>query len=280
MKYILYNPLSKNGNSKEKVDAFRNDNNYNLVNVIETGEYERLLNSLTKDDELHLYGGDGTLNHFVNRVKGLEIPCNVYFNTSGTGNDFYHDVAKCGDTELILINDYIKNLPVVIINDKEYLFVNGVGFGIDGYCCEVGDELQKKSDKPVNYAGIAIKGLLFHFKPRSGRVTVDSVTKEYKKIWIAPTMKGKYYGGGMMVAPEQDRLHKDGIVTSVIFHGTGKLKTLMVFPKLFKGTHVKHTKIFDIVSGKHVIVEFDKPTALQVDGETFKNVTKYEVIVK
>ena len=280
MKYVLFNPLSKNGNSKEKVEFLRKDSNYNLVNVLEDGEYERVLNVLTKDDELHLYGGDGTLNHFVNRVRGLDIPCNVYFNTSGTGNDFYHDVAKNGDTDLIIINNYIKNLPTVIVNGKEYSFINGVGFGIDGYCCEKGDELQAKSDKSVNYTSIAIKGLLFHFKPRSGRVTVDGVTKEYKKIWIAPAMKGKFYGGGMMVAPEQDRLNADETITSVVFHGTGKLRTLMVFPKLFNGTHVKHKKIFDIRVGKHIIVEFDKPTALQIDGETIKNVTKYEVIVK
>ena len=280
MKYVLYNPLSKNGNCKGKVEALRGNAEFNLVNVLEEGEYERLLSSLTKDDELHLYGGDGTLNHFVNRVRDLELPCNVYFNTSGTGNDFYHDVLKEGDSDLILINDYIKNLPIVIINGKEYSFINGVGFGIDGYCCEKGDELQAKSDKPVNYTSIAIKGLLFYFKPCGGKVTVDGVTKEYKKIWIAPTMKGRFYGGGMNVAPEQDRLNPEGTLTSVVFHGTGKLKTLMLFPKLFDGSHVSHTKEFDIRAGKHVVVEFDRPTALQIDGETFKNVTKYEVIVK
>ena len=280
MKYVLYNPLSKNGNSKDKIEPFRSNPEYNLVNVLELGEYERLLASLGKEDELHLYGGDGTLNHFVNRVRGLEIPCDVYFNTSGTGNDFYHDVSKNGDSDLILINDYIKDLPIVVVHGSEHLFINGVGFGIDGYCCVKGDELQAKSDKPVNYTSIAIKGLLFSFKPSSGRVTVDGVTKEYKKIWIAPTMKGRFYGGGMNVAPEQDRLNPEKTLTSVVFHGTGKLKTLLVFPKLFEGTHVKHTECIDIRTGKHIIVEFDRPTALQIDGETFKNVTKYEVFIK
>lgn len=277
MKYILYNPLSKNGNCKEKVAAFENNPDFNLVNVLEQGEYERVLNTLTSEDELHLYGGDGTLNHFVNRIKNLELPCNIYFNTSGTGNDFYTDVAKSEDTNLILINDYIKNLPTVIVNDKEYLFINGVGFGIDGYCCEVGDELQKKSSKPVNYAGIAIKGLLFHFKPYNAKITVDGVTKEYKKVWIAPTMKGRFYGGGMNITPNQNRLNPEGIVSSAVFHKTGKLKTLMIFPKFFKGTHVSYEKYFEIREGKHIIVEFDRPCALQIDGETILGVTKYEV---
>ena len=106
----------------------------------------------------------------------------------------------------------------------------------------------------------------------------DGVCKEYKKVWLAPTMKGKYYGGGMKVAPEQDRNNLDNLVTNVVMHKKGKLKTLMVFPTIFKGEHVKHKKMVDIRTGHHIIVEFDRPTALQIDGETIRNVLKYEVI--
>ena len=91
-------------------------------------------------------------------------------------------------------------------------------------------------------------------------------------------MKGKYYGGGMKVAPEQDRNNLDNLVTNVVMHKKGKLKTLMVFPTIFKGEHVKHKKMVDIRTGHHIIVEFDRPTALQIDGETIRNVLKYEVI--
>ena len=277
MKYVLFNPLSKNGNCKEKVTCFYGNPEFTVINVFDLENYESFINSLNSEDELHIYGGDGTLHHFVNHVRGYEIPCNIYFNTSGTGNDFYADVASSGDSDLILINEYIKNLPTAIINDKEYLFVNGVGFGIDGYCCEVADELQKKSDKPVNYASIAIKGLLFHFKPYNAKVTVDGVTKEYKKVWICPCMKGRYYGGGMNITPNQNRLNPEGIVSSGVFHSSGKFKTLMIFPKFFKGAHLKYTKNFEVREGKNIIVEFDRPCALQIDGETILGVTKYEI---
>ena len=42
----------------------------------------------------------------------------------------------------------------------------------------------------------------------------------------------------------------------------------------------KNTKIVDERQGKDIYVEFDRPTALQIDGETIKNVTKYEVHIK
>ena len=51
----------------------------------------------------------------------------------------------------------------------------------------------------------------------------------------------------------------------------------MVFPSIFKGEHVKQKKLIDIVEGHHIVVEFDRPTALQIDGETVSGVTKYEV---
>ena len=79
----------------------------------------------------------------------------------------------------------------------------------------------------------------------------------------------------MMPAPEQNRLSEDGEVSLMIFYGTGKLKTLMIFPSLFKGEHVKHTKNIAIHKGKEITVKFQNPTALQIDGETVLGVKEY-----
>lgn len=62
---------------------------------------------------------------------------------------------------------------------------------------------------------------------------MDGETRHYDKVWLAPTMFGKYYGGGMKVAPEQDRNNPQHTVTNVVIHGTGRLKTLIRFTKIF-----------------------------------------------
>lgn len=279
MKHILFNPKSRNGNCKDvilELEKIICDETIK-TSVLDKEKYYEVLNSLKENDELYIVGGDGTLHYFVNDIKDKEVNFDVYFYAGGTGNDFYADVKKDTDTRLIKVNEYIKNLPTVIINGEERLFINGIGFGIDGYCCEKGDELQAKSDKPVNYTSIAIKGLLFFYKTPRAKVTVDGVTKEYKKVWLSPTMKGRFYGGGMMVAPGQDRLNPNKTVTNVVWHRSGKLRTLMIFPSIFKGEHIKHKKLIEVVEGHHIIVEFSRPTALQIDGETVKGVTKYEV---
>lgn len=280
-KIVLYNPHAGGGTgevSARELENLLKDCELVFVDMTEQGDYREFFSSLSSEDEVILCGGDGTVNRFVNDTDGIDIKNKMYYYATGSGNDFLHDVGgKRGDAPIEL-NKYVESLPKVFVNGKESLFVNGIGYGIDGYCCEEGDKLRKKSSKPVNYTSIAIKGLLFHYKCPSATVTVDGVEYKFKKVWIAPAMNGRFYGGGMMPTPEQDRLSEDGKLSIGIMHSSGKIKTLMVFPSLFKGEHVKHKEMVTVLTGDDITVEFDRPTALQIDGETVVGVTKYRAI--
>ena len=274
MKYVLYNELSNNGNGKASATALCEElkENYTLIDVRGL-DYVTFLKGLNADDEVYLVGGDGTLNYFINAIGDYQPTNNIYLRRAGSGNDFFTDV---GAENTVCINEYIKDLPTVYKKENEKKFINGIGYGIDGYCCEVADKIRETSpNKKIDHTGIDIKGLLFHFKRVTATVTVDGVTTVHKNVWLTPTMKGRYYGGGMMVAPKQDR--KDGQLSVVVFRGKSKLHTLMVFPSIFKGEHVKHEKMVKIFKGKEIEVSFDKPTALQIDGETVLGVTSYKV---
>ncbi len=280
MHYILYNTLSGNKQGLEYSRLLLGNSvpeDAKLVDLSTIASYADFWSTVDlENDTVILSGGDGTLNRFINENANLTLPKNLFYFASGSGNDFKKDVAD-DDTTLIPLHKYIKDLPTVTVNGKTSYFINGIGYGIDGYCCEEGDKQKLKSDKPVNYTAIAIKGLLFHFKPTNAKVTVDGVTKEYKKVWIAPTMKGRYYGGGMFVTPEQDRFDTEGKVSFGILHNSSALHTLMIFPSVFQGKHVTHTKQFEVHTGHEITVEFDRPTSLQIDGETVLGVTSYTV---
>lgn len=280
--YALYNPKAGHGDSAEKIKPLTDWCQGELIpmDITSIPSYTDFFATLAAEDAVIVCGGDGTLNRFVNDTEGLSIPNDVLYYATGTGNDFLNDLGKTVGAEPFSVKELLADLPTVEVNGKCYRFLNNVGFGIDGYCCEVGDEMKKNSDKPVNYTSIAIKGLLFHFKPVNATVMVDGKEYQYKKVWIAPTMKGRYYGGGMMPTPKQDRGDPDGTLSVMLFHGSSKLKTLMVFPSLFKGEHVKHEKIIAIHEGKDVTVTFDRPTALQIDGETVLGVTSYHAVAK
>ncbi len=270
MKYYLYNSLANNG---IKPDIATDTQLIDAVGM----DYAEYLSKLSPEDEVVLIGGDGTLNYFINAVKGIRIKNNIYLMGSGTGNDFLTDIGRQPGEE-VLINEYLTNLPTVYVNGLEKLFINNMGFGIDGYCCEVADRIKERSpQEEINYSGIAIKGLLFHFKPCHATVTVDGKTHEFDNVWIAPTMKGRYYGGGMDMAPEQDR--SSDKLTAVVYHCRSKLKALMAFPSIFKGEHVKKTDMVSVFTGNDISVRFSRPCAAQIDGETVLDVTEYRAVL-
>lgn len=280
--YILYNPLAGNVQAERDVDILDVllEGKVCRCDMTEISDYRKLFDSLSSEDTIILCGGDGTLNRFINQLDGFHITNEILYYPCGSGNDFACDLGhKSGDAPFP-INEYLQDLPCVYVNGRKYRFLNGVGFGIDGYCCKVGDEIRRNSNKPVNYTGIAIKGLLFHYKPTNAKVTVDGVTHLYKKVWIAPTMNGRFYGGGMMAAPGQERINKDKKLSAVVMHGAGKLRTLMLFPSIFKGKHVDNKALVHVRSGREITVCFDRPVALQIDGETILNVTEYKAVSK
>ena len=279
--YVMYNSLSGNGNGAVRAEKLRgvwSDKDLVYQDLQQEDDYQALFARIAPEDEVVICGGDGTLNRFVNQIEGMQIVNPIYYYPAGSGNDFWNDLGRGEEDEPVRLEPYVKNLPIVVVNGTRQRFINGIGYGIDGYCCEAGDDLRAKSDKPINYTGIAIKGMLFYYKPTHAEIKVDGEYFVYDRVWLAPTMNGRFYGGGMMATPGQDRLNEAGTVTMMTMYGKGKLGTLMIFPSIFKGEHVKHTDAVTVRSGKEVTVKFDRPVALQIDGETVRSVTEYTVI--
>lgn len=280
MNYLFFNPSAKNGKAAEDLQLIKktlDGQDVEIYAVTDIDDYVSVIDKIQPEDIVYIVGGDGTLNRFINDSTNLRILGDIFFYSAGTGNDFKHDVDPDNSLYRIRLNDYIRNLPTVTVGGVTYKFINGIGFGIDGYCCEEGDRQRAAGRQDINYSAIAVKGCLFRFKPYGADITVDGETRHYNKVWLAPTMFGKYYGGGMKIAPEQDRNNPQHTVTSVVIHGTGRLKTLIRFTKIFSGEHTKYTDMVDIRTGHEVRVVFDRPCALQIDGETVRNVTEYTV---
>ena len=274
--YILFNPLAGNGTCAEKAHLLSARYPGAVLHDLTTlDDYAAFFDTLDETDSVILCGGDGTLCRFANETQGIVFPCGLFYAPAGTGNDFANDVMRSADGAPAEITRYLQNLPTVTVCGKTLRFLNGVGYGIDGYCCDVGDRMREKGEQKINYTMIAIKGLLFHYVPTSATVTVDGITRSYRHVWIAPTMHGRYYGGGMMPTPDQKRNSDDPMLSLMVMHSASKLKTLAVFPSIFKGTHVRHTDMVQVLQGKEITVRFDRPAPLQIDGETVLGVTEY-----
>ena len=228
--------------------------------------------SVTHSHILRVYDIDRCGHFCISVQSGSRVDLKGY--KAGTGNDFLRDVlGENSEKQVVQINEYIENLPVVTVKGKEYLFINNVGYGIDGKVCTAAEDMREKGKKDINYTTLAIKLLLTSYKSNGAKVTVDGKEKSFKKVWLSPIMNGLFYGGGMMPTPKQDRKGND--ISCCVVHSTSALQTLILFPSLFKGEHVKKEKKVEVMSGKEIKVVFDKPQDVQIDGEIIRDV--YEI---
>ncbi len=281
MIYVFYNPLADNHSGESnarKVELLAPQEQYSYEDLTHIQDVFRAVCAIPLQDKVIIAGGDGTLNHVVNDFCGRVPQRDIWYFACGSGNDFYKDVKRDEHGGLILLNEYIKDLPTVDVNGSERLFLNNVGYGLDGYCCEEGDRQRCKSRKSINYSLIALKGLMIAYKPADAKISVDGKNYEYKKVWLAPAMNGRYYGGGIMMAPGQQRLNPERKLSFVAVHDITRLGALPLFPKIFSGKHIGYTKYVSVISGHDITVEFSRPTALQIDGETVLGVTKYRAV--
>ena len=77
--YVLYNPIANNKKGEEIARALETSlsgETLEFVDVTKITDYQAFFSD-KKGDKIILCGGDGTLNHFVNDTKGIELE-NIY----------------------------------------------------------------------------------------------------------------------------------------------------------------------------------------------------------
>ena len=280
MYYILYNPLSSNGTSKKHVkkieEKLKEDNcEYDILDLVEIAKnINPYVERIHRDDKLIIVGGDGTLHRFVNGIRYIQNNCEVFLYRGGTGNDFGREFPK---EMFINITEHIKNLPVVKVNEKEELFLNGCGFGVDGAVCNMVNDTHNKK-KGLNYFKSAIL-LLKNFTRYNLEIEVDGVKHTYKKVWFTVVNNGKYFGGGMKVTPESDRT--DRILEACIIHSVSFWKLVLIFPLIFIGKHMWFKEVgISVIKGQHFKLEANAPQIFQTDGEVLTDVKEFEIEIK
>ncbi len=275
MYYLLYNPKSSKGNSLKKVNKYykKNSKKYDCykINLLEIVQKEKIfLKQCTEEDTIILFGGDGTLDQFLNHIAGEEIPCKFFFYSCGSGNDFAREFkGKCFE-----ITKEIQDLPKVKVNGKEeYVFINGTGMGIDAVVCRSKSQY-KFSEVRKGYFSIALSALKT-FRPYSLDVEIDGECRHYDNVWFFVCNHGKYMGGGMKVAPKAVR--KDEFLDVCIVHSISFRKIILIFPLIYLGWHTLFKRYVEIIKCKKFRAIPDGNNILQRDGEIIDYVREMEV---
>ena len=289
MLFLLYNSNSKIGKNKEKIfkvlaraiKTFK-DGDIRIKDITKLDSIEERLAKINKEkDKILIGGGDGTLTSLINKYKKyLDKLPKIYAVKAGTGNDFLRNIIHSGypveniNNKYFLINPFLKNLPICKVNNNEKTFLNGIGIGLDGYICKNVEEQRNKNNKQ-SFFKITLKSFM-EFKPLEKlTIEVDGKKHELKKCWFASIMNGKYYGGGMKIAPKAD--FKGEKLQAIIINDINKFKLFMLFPLIYTGNHSK-VKAVHFFEGKHIKITSDEKTYVQIDGEPQKDINEIEVI--
>jgi diacylglycerol kinase (ATP) len=222
-------------------------------------------------------GGDGTLNEAVNGFfdsAGDPIggEASIALLPSGTGGDFRR-VARIPsglDAAARLIASGSKRSidvgRVDFADGKRRFFVNIADCGMGG---EVVARINRSAHKRGGVRGSAMflgasLATLWGYTSRVARVEVDGVTSE-RDVRSVVIANGRYFGGGMRVAPDAEL--DDGRFDVVIIGETGRTRALTGIPSLYRGRHVRRREV-EVHRARVVRVSCEAaPMLFDVEGE-------------
>ena len=275
MTYILFNPLANGGRGIRglgEVQTFLAAETPEIRDITKL-DAASFFAGLTERDRVVLCGGDGTLHRLANDIADIPLRAELLAWRFGTGNDFLRDITggKKTDCPLIPIGPYLTDLPTAEVDGTRHRFLNGCSCGVDAVVCAMMEENRHKPRRS-GYAATALGSFFKNYRPMRARVTVDGETRTYDRLWMAASMNGRFQGGGMNFAPQQDR--RGDTLCCMVWHGTSPLGTLLRFPFVIPGWHTRFP-MCDIRFGHEITVELEEPTFLQFDGEVLSDVRGY-----
>jgi YegS/Rv2252/BmrU family lipid kinase len=270
MERILFilNPVAGGGKAKglrtlieETMD--KHNREYTLKLTTKPGDGIKIAEDSDGYDIIVAVGGDGTVNEvsrgLINIGKGT-----LGIIPGGTGNDLAKSLNISLDPKEALetlCRGLKRDIDIGNVNGSNFLNIASVGFDAEVVINNV--EIKKRIKGRISYA-ISVIYTLFNFKMKRIKINIDGKVLD-EEIMLLAVGNGKYYGGGMKILPKAKI--DDGYFDICIISGIGKIKTLFLFPSIFKGNHVKYDKYVRIFKAKTVKIDVEDGIYLNIDGD-------------
>lgn len=286
---VIVNPKSQGGRlgkrwtelSETLTRAFP----YDVVHTEGPGDATRLAREALRGgaDRVVAIGGDGTINEVVNGFfddRGAPVKPDASFALIpfGTGGDFRKTMSiptETADAAAVIKANHKKKIDVgkleITTRDGKKahrMFVNIASFGVSG----VVDRLVNESGKRLGRLSFmyATAKATWSYKNQRVQLTFDGKASDRVEMTIntVAVANGRYFGGGMKVAPHAE---VDDGVFDVVSMGDLTFGDLLTSGRrLYAGTHLEMEKVS---SRRARIVEAEPvdPGAvieLDIDGES------------
>jgi len=235
------------------------------------------LDTAARADISHLItlGGDGT-NHVVLNALAERSDLRVAFGSIplGTGHDWARSLGMPEDPHEA-VGWLAHACPVRCdLGRVEYLNVHGDGksspriflniasAGVSGEVDHRVNRVRHRSSLTFLRATIAT---LMKYRPQRVRVLCDGKEFYSGKSYLVAVANGQYFGRGMWIAP--NALINDGMLDVIMVEGMPRLRILLAFKSVYRGTHLKRKDVKHTRAASVVVCSEEGPLKLDFDGE-------------
>ena len=281
MYYLIVNPVAGRGRAQKVLETVRQffEREGLALEVLLTkaqGHATDLVKALPEDAQVLSLGGDGTLHEiaaacvYTERIVGI-LP-------AGSGDDlaFALGINRHGvHTALEIIKrGKIRKIDTGSVNSQTFINSFGVGFDADvAYAV-------RTAPKPLREQSAylyAILTTLSKLKTISVKVEIDEQLVFQGPALLVSTQNGPRTGGSFLFAP--DAKPDDGVFEVLVAGEFGRLGTLGILPKVMKGTHLGHPKVFAF-RGKNIKLSWEKARPGHMEGELLALTDTFDIQVK
>lgn len=285
MKHIfIINPMAGKGKATELLpvieDYFKDKSEEYRIRVTDyPGHATEIAREYSSIEECRIYsvGGDGTVNEVVNGIAGTQSSLGVI--PAGSGNDFIRSIANPSDIQdftIRTINGEDKYIDLAKANDKYFINISSIGFDAD---VVFNADKFKKVPGITGSMAYVISIIYTVLKKKISKIKVHIDDREMKlNILLAAIANGRFYGGGMLAAPEAKI--DDGLFDICLITEASRFQILRLFPKYIRGEHGQLKEV-QFLRGKKVKIESSEELRLNIDGEIYPSFNiEFEIIEK
>lgn len=222
-------------------------------------------------------GGDGTINEVVNGFfeSGQVLNPNAVLGVlpRGTGGDFRKSFGWELDFDSAISRLKTPDTRPLDVGRLDFLghdgqrqvryFANICSFGVSGLVDQEVNRASKALGGKLSFMWGSLKALAKYSDQRI-RVSFDGQPLEEMGITTFSVANGKFFGGGMKVAPEADV--SDGLFDVIIWSGYGFKDFVLRSQGVYSGAHV-NWKGTRVLRAKKVVAESDEKVLIDCDGE-------------
>lgn len=221
-------------------------------------------------------GGDGTLNHAAPALIETGLPLGIL--PLGTANDLARTLELPADpvaAAQVIVDGRLRGIDLGEVNGRPFFNVASLGMGVDLAKSLDGDT--KKRWGRFGYALAALR-LVRRLERFSAEIRIDDGRViRGKSIQIA-VGNGRFYGGGMTVAP--DAAPDDGMLDVYSIEVDHWLWLALMYPSFRAGRH-GHWDEVHAFRCRSVEIRTRRPRDVNTDGEvTTHTPAKFRVLPK